>query len=304
MPNPGAAEPPVDPFYAIADGIFIYSDQNFPNDFSNNIEVESAKLSDNRVVYDSSNDYFAEFYPTSSGLRIYDDLCENVVVRKSVISNNIPGFDETPNPLPTNYISAGIDLFNAVGSAKTGPSYVTIIENVIKSNGTYGIYNNLDRTDIRNNQISDHVVIDPEGAYGSGVIMDVVNCDDEECPQDSTSCTVLDNTFTYNYYSVLDVSNNPSTNAVAGNKTVSCPIFGEPDTYAVFYGPGQTDRVPVEVGTLPNYPAYPPNKQWTNVELGACGAEQAAQASANKVNSKNAMKKALEAKHKLFAKKK
>lgn len=307
MPNPGQAQPPVNDFYAVADGIFIYSDENFPNDFSNNIEVDRAKLSDNRVLYDDANLYFANFYPTSSGLRIYDDLCENVVIKNSVISNNIPGFDEKPNPLPTNYISAGIDLFNAIGSPKTGPSYVTIIDNVIKSNGTYGIYNNLDRTDIKNNQISDHVVQYPVGNYGSGVIMDIVNCADAVCPQDATSCTVLDNTFTYNYYSVLDVSNNPSTNAVAGNKTVSCAIAGEPNTYPVFYGPGQTDRVPVEVGVLPNYPNYPPDKQWTNVELNTCGANGAglvSQASVNKVNdSKSLMKKVLEAKHKLFAKK-
>lgn len=298
MPDPGRAVPPVDNFFAIADGIFIYSDTNFPNNFSNNIEVESAKLSYNRVVYDNTNLYFTNFYPTSSGLRIYDDLCENVVVRRSVMSNNVPGFNETPNPLPSNYVAGGVDLFNAIGFPKTGPSYVTLVENVIKSNGTYGVYNNLDRTDIRNNLISDH---------GAGVFMDVVICDEAVCPQDATRCTVLDNTFTYNFFSVFDVSNNPSTNAVAGNETVSCAIPGEPDTYLVFYGPGATDRVPVEVGTLPNYPNYPPSKQWTNIELDACGEDQAAKNGpdlAIKFGSKKYMQKALEAKHKLFGKKK
>jgi hypothetical protein len=79
-------------FNAFAHGIFINSDRNFCNKFTNNVAIEGAKLSRNRIIANTQN--VGYIFGESSGVRIRDDLCENIIIENSVITNNIPAFCE------------------------------------------------------------------------------------------------------------------------------------------------------------------------------------------------------------------
>jgi len=225
---------------AYADGVLIYSDRNYPCNFTNNVEVRGAKLSKNRVNYDCCSEFNLNVVATSSGLRVYDDICENIVIRDSVISNNLPGINENPYPLDSedaccgssfpNYISSGIDLFNDTkeSTLKTGPSYVSITDNEIQSNGTHGIYSNLDFNKFEKNRISYHTL--------AGVYLDA-----------SSYSSVIDNTFNLNNYAVYDNLLTDSSSLIAGNKAFS--FQGTGGAYVPANPP------PVESGTLVHFPS-------------------------------------------------
>ena len=242
-----------DSTFGFADGIFIFSDQQFANTFSNNIAVRDCKLSRNRVV--------KGVFGTSSGLRVFDDLCENVVVERCTVTDNRPDADEAPNP--AGFFTTGIDLFNEL--EVTGDSFVMVTGNVIQRNGISGVDNNLRRTNVTDNQIGFH--------DGAGVII----------REDSNCNTVLENTFTGNGFAVFDF-NEVSTTLVAGNKgyTNYCG-------YEVFYEGGVP--VPVTSSNLPNFPALPA-VAWANVEIGneACGS--CVEEAARQVVSKDILNKA------------
>lgn len=210
-----------------ADGIFIFSDPTFPLTFSNNISVRDCKLSRNRVVNGVNG--------TSSGLRVFDDLCENVVIQGCVVTDNRPDVDELPNP-PT-FFTTGIDLFNA--REITGNSYTMVTDNVIQRNGGAGVDNNLQLTNITDNQISFQEV----GVF----IREGSNCN-----------TVTDNKFTQNFFSVVD-QNAVSTTLVAGNKGYDNAVG-----YSVNYQGGQP--VPVAVSSLPDFPLTP-SVAYSNIEI-------------------------------------
>lgn len=217
-----------------ADGIFIFSDQAFGKTFSNNIELRGCKLSRNRVVNGISG--------TSSGVRIYDDLCENIVVRNCVISDNKPDGDENANPPPPSFYNTGVDLFNEF--PPTGPTYANILDNVIQSNGYNGVDTNLTLSNIQGNNISFHtngVTIQPNSN-----------------PNNPPCGSVLDNTFISNGYAVYDF-NEPSTTLVAGNKG-----YNNPCGYYVVYDGGVPTEVALSV--LPNFPAQP-TLAWSNIEI-------------------------------------
>lgn len=203
---------------ALCDGVLIYSDRNFPCNFANNLNITYCKFSKNRVIFDCAQQYYNRLSVTSAGIRVYDDLCENIIIKDCVISENLPGINENPYPLSdcANYITAGIDLFNT-GEIKTGPSYVTIVNNQIQTNGTFGIYTNLDFTKIEHNNIAYH--------DNSGVELD-----------NSYFSNVLSNTFLYNdFASVNDTFSalcQPSPNFVGDNKTVK---LSDRDAYQVYY---------------------------------------------------------------------
>lgn len=255
LPDFISDETPV--FSAAADGISIYSDRNFPCDFSNNIEIRQAKLSKNRVLYDPELGFYTNLTAGSSGVRVFDDLAENIVIRDSVITNNLPGINENPFPIgdPEKYASAGIDLFNVTeGMLKTGPSFVSITNNEIQSNGTYGVYSNLDFTKIQDNRISYHDF--------AGVLLDLgpplVEGGED---QGSAYSSVLNNTFVLNGLAVFDANTllaEPVSSLVAGNKAFSYPGTG--DAYVPSNPP------PVSNGTLT---AFPPTSayEWNNVNI-------------------------------------
>lgn len=236
---------------AYADGILIYSDRNYPCNFTNNVEIRGAKLSKNRINYDCCSEFNVNVVATSSGVRVYDDLCENIVIRNSVISNNLPGINENPYPIDSedgccnlripNYISSGIDLFNDTVESvvKTGPSYVSIVDNEIQSNGAYGIYSNLDFNKFEKNRVSYHTV--------SGVYLD-----------GSEYSSVIDNTFILNDKAVYDNLLVNSSSLIAGNKAFSYP--GTAGAYVPANPP------PVDSGNLTNFPPVP-SFAWSNVDI-------------------------------------
>jgi hypothetical protein len=248
---------------ALADGIIIYSDPQFPCNFANNIEITGAKLSKNRVLYDPTILFNAGISATSAGIRVYDDLNENIIIQNSVISNNLPGIDEQPYPLsqdgpagPIDYISAGIDLFNAPnsGTVKTGPSFVSITNNEIQSNGTYGVFSNLDLTKIQNNRISYH---DKAGVWLAVGLPVVEGGPDTPAALSS----ILDNTFVLNGIAVVDAAvftDSPSSSLIAGNKAFS---YQGTD---IGYLPNNPP--PVATGTLE---VFPPRSEfeWTNINI-------------------------------------
>jgi parallel beta-helix repeat protein len=181
------AYPSDNPFLAFGFGAFIYSDRAYCDKFTNNVLIKNSKFSRNRIIN-------ANNFSTSAGIRVYDDLNENIVIENCVITDNKPAFNE---PTSENVITEGISLFNQFADVKTGPSFVAVLNNVIQSNGTYGVSNNLDKTDIRNNEIKNQTF---------GVEL-----------SNSFYSTILDNTFLSNYIGIIDY-NVPSTNLVAGNK--------------------------------------------------------------------------------------
>ena len=228
---------------SVANGVFIYSDRNFPCQFANNIEIRGCKFSKNRVTFDCTDLYNSQYLSANSaGIRVYDDLCENILIDSCFISNNLPGIDEMPYPITScgNYSSSGVELFNTAGLEKTGPSYVTITNNKIQSNGSFGILNNLDFTLIQNNVI----------AYGLvGVLL-----------TESFNDTILDNTFLLNSAAVLDGSS-PSTSVVNRNQATT---YGPPgSSYQVYYCSNNTCPVSVDSGT----PQFPPSNSSINTEI-------------------------------------
>lgn len=252
-------EPPLEEgpvFSVLADGILIYSDERFACDFANNIEIKSGKMSKNRVLFDCEREYYQNLTASSSGLRIYDDLCENILVEGCFISNNIPGIGENPFPFEDcgKYISAGVDAFNT-GLTKTGPSYLTLVNNKIQSNGTHGVYSNLDFTKIERNNIDYQSV---------GVQL-----------ENSFYSSVIDNVFLYNNIAVSDVATEngepvcrASTNIVAGNKAVKS---SSESSFQVLYCSAPVPSCflycppPVATGTLSDFPFQ--QKLWSNVEI-------------------------------------
>lgn len=179
---------PVDnTFVGVAIGAFIFSDPKFCNKFANNISIKNSKFSRNRVVNGNIG--------TSAGIRVFDDLCENIVIQNNTITDNKPAFCE-PIHNDTTFQTIGIDLFNQV-TRKTGPSYVSVLDNVIQSNGTFGIVNNLDITNIQNNKLLNH-----------SVGINLQNC---------YNCSIIGNTLLTNNTAITDF-NTPSTNLIADNR--------------------------------------------------------------------------------------
>lgn len=202
------------------DGLFIFSDRQFPETFTNNVMVKNSKFSRNRVVNAGPNG-------TSSGIRVFDDLCENILISDCFISNNLPDFDE---PAPeVGFLTTGIDLFNE--GEKTGPSYVSVLNNAISSNGQVGIDNNLDITTIQGNKFTNHNI---------NVLLSTCDCG-----------MVIENSFLFSQYAVID-QQDPSTNLVANNKSYSTACG-----YEVYYGVGQTFPTEVVSASLPDFPALP-----------------------------------------------
>ena len=213
--------------FAFADGIFIFSDQDYSTKFANNIEITNCKISRNRVKYGTVG--------KSSGIRIFDDLCENIVIKKCVITENwitIGDLNIVGDNLDYAIEGAGVDLFNELN--KTGPSYVSVIDNVIKSNRHYGVYTNLDYTVIRNNEIQNH-----------DIGIDLNSCSNYVTENKILHCSI---------FGVTD-TNVPSTSYVANNE-----VFGQTSIdYSVTYAGGYT--VPVTRGDISMTPAYfPPAK--------------------------------------------
>ncbi len=219
-------------------GILLVSDQNDRDTFTNNVEIRSCKLSRNRVTTVGEAGVTGPSQGSSSGIRVLDDLCENIVIRDCLISDNRPDFDE---PQPTgDFLTTGLDIFNE--KAKTGPSFVTICDNIIQSNGQVGVDSNLDITTIQGNKIINHQ---------TGVILTGGNCG-----------TVIENTILLSETAVEDASNpNPSTNLVAGNKSYNTPCG-----YKVFYGPSDTLPTEVVSSNLPDFPALP-TVSLANIEI-------------------------------------
>lgn len=227
---------------SFADGIYIFSDFNDLDTFTNNVEIRSCKLSRNRVTSTGAAGSTGPSKGSSSGVRVFDDLCENILIRDCFISDNKPDFDEPQ--APESFITTGVDLFRD-NLVKTGPSYVTVCNNVIQSNGQVGIDNTLDVTTIQGNKIINHDL--------SSVFLSESDCG-----------TVTDNTFTSSSFAVID-DKTPSTSIVAGNKSYNTPCG-----YKVVY----EGNVPTEVvsSTLPTFPSVP-SVSLSNVELNSssCG---------------------------------
>lgn len=252
-----------------ADGIFIFSALEFQNTFSNNIEIRGCKLSRNRVV----NGVFG----TSSGVRVFDDLCENVVIRDSIVTDNRPDKDEPP--APSTFFTTGVELFNE--SVQTGSSFVSVLDNVIQNNGQVGVDNNLNVTNVQGNKITSHDV---------AVLI-------SESP-DPLCGSVLENTFLSNDFTVVDV-NVPSTTLVAGNKG-----YNNPCGYSVEYEAGEAPAV--ASSTLPSFPAFP-TVAWSNIDIsnttcGTCVAPVAVQSKKVDAKQRVAGKKELLAKRKALYK--
>lgn len=208
---------------AFADGIIIFSDPTYPTKFANNIAIKNCKISRNRVTF--------ALQGKSSGIRVLDDLCENIVIQNNVITEN---WKVISDPVNEGYEvqGAGIDLFNESGE-KTGPSYVSVLSNVIKSNAIYGIYTNLDYTDIQNNDIQNHDV---------GIDIDLYSCGN----------FVSHNKVLQSYLFGIHDENVPSTSFIENNT-----VFGSGTPYFVEYPGGFF--VPVVEGSISTNPAfYPP----------------------------------------------
>jgi len=227
--------------YIYAAGIFIYSSELYCDKFANNILVNNCKSSRNRVVKGKLG--------TSAGLRILDDLCENIVIENSVFTGNWFLFEDGDIPTDYDIIGSGIDLYNEK-PIYTGPSMVSVLNNVVQSNGIFGIDTNLDFTNIQGNKVSNHY---------SGINLGFT--DDKGNPV-STSCysTVLDNTVLGgpgfgsvigNGFGIFDVgdASHPTTNLVADNR-----VFNIVTPFNVFY----PTPVPAQYSFNPNsYPALP-----------------------------------------------
>ena len=228
-----------------ADGIFIFSDPADQDTFTNNVEIRGCKISRNRVTLPTGSTGAGVAQGTSSGIRVFDDLCENILIRDCFISDNRPDKDEPA--APDTFITTGIDLFNE--GEQTGESFVTISNNVISNNGAVGIDNNLVLTTIEKNTIKSHSFT----SILSGAAGELNNCG-----------TFIDNTLLRSDFAVVDLEV-PSTTLVAGNKSYNTPCG-----YQVSYAGG----VPVEVtaSLLPAFPAVP-TVAWSNVQIDnpACG---------------------------------
>ncbi len=212
---------------AFADGILIFSQgEEYPDTTSNSIDIRGAKLSRNRLING--------FAGCSSGVRILDGLCENIVIRDSVLVNNFPDADEPP-PGP-DYFSAGVDI---TGINRSRPSVVSVINSVVETNGIAGVSTTLNETNVQNNKINNNVY---------GVLIDAVS----ECN------SVLNNTLRNNDVAVYDPSEF-STSLVGDNKAFN-NIFG----YLVEYSPGVSP--PVVFGTLTDYPPLP-EVSCANIEI-------------------------------------
>lgn len=244
-------------FSSLADGIMIYSDRQFPCNFTNNIEIRGAKLSKNRVLYDPASPSAVNLTAGSSGIRLYDDLNENIIIRDCVITNNLPGINEEPFPINSlSYISAGIDLFNVTeaGVLKTGPSFISITNNEIQSNGRYGIFTNLDFNKIQDNRISYHDI--------AGVWLEIgAPIEEGGEPQASAFSSVIDNTFILNNLAVVDAAvfvDQTSSSLIAGNKAFS--YLGTASAYIPNNPP------PVSTGTIDS---FPPRSafEWANIDI-------------------------------------
>lgn len=233
-----------DIIYTFAHGIFLFSSPLFCNKFTNNVQVNNCKLSRNRIILPAPEEgkkYPEGYEGNSSGLRVLDDLCENIVIKNCSVSDNKPAFCETV-PNPDEVFSAGIDLFNELASGlegvKTGPSYVLIHDNDIQSNGTWGVYTNLDNTNIKGNTILNHT----NGVFMTG----------------NWWSSVTDNTLLSNYWAIVDhLQDPPTSNLVAGNKGFNNVVF--------LTG----NAAPVNEGTTEAY-HFPPNIlafDWGNTSI-------------------------------------
>lgn len=229
------------PLNCFAFGMFIFSDRNFCSKFTNNLEIHRSKFSRNRVISPDTENTFG----TSAGIRIFDDLTENVIIQNCVVNNNLPAFCE-PVLNSDQFQTIGIDLFNETTADKTGPSYISVLNNVIQSNGDFGITNNMDLTTIKGNDIKNHVV--------------AVSF------QNSFYSSIINNTLVSNSTAIVDFDL-PTTNLVAGNQafdnqTFYCQYPYPVDPIAVC-DPGD---VPVDAGTLNSFPPLP-SVSWSNTSI-------------------------------------
>jgi hypothetical protein len=248
--------------FCFADGIYIFSDSTIIPEgrltFTNNVEIRTCKLSRNRVTSTpvGSTGSFGPKYGSSSGVRVADNLCENILIKDCFISDNQPDADESK--ASPDFITTGIDLYrdNVQSPDPYKPSYVTICDNVIQSNGQVGIDNTLSASTIQGNKIIKHEL--------SSVLLGsqefITDC-----------CIVTDNTFSLSQTAVFDYKN-PSTNIVANNKSYNTPCG-----YSVFY----SGDIPAELVTadLPNFPTV--SGPLSNIQLnsgdskcGSCPVEQ------------------------------
>lgn len=198
-----------------ADGVLIFGSEDFPTTTSNNIEIRGHKSSRNRVINGKTG--------CSSGIRVLDGLCEEIVIRDSIISNNIPDLDEQGSG--DDVFTAGVDI---TGELRETPSFISVLNNVISGNGFAGVSNILDNTNVLDNKIQNHedgvLLTNFDGGLYAGC------------------CSVIKNTFLTNGTAVIDESPD-STSLIADNKG-----FNNFDGYVASYG------VPQETGTLAAYP--------------------------------------------------
>ena len=152
------------------------------------------------------------------------------MIRDNVITENWKSIED-PNNADYSILGSGVDLFNET-EEKTGPSYVSVLDNVIKSNNNFGVSTNLDYTNIQSNNIQNHDV---------GINIGLLSCGN----------SVLNNTILQSGLAGITDENIPSTSYVANNV-----VFGTSQGYNVIYPGGVS--LNVSSGSIVNPVVFPP----------------------------------------------
>lgn len=225
-------------YYVFTDGVLLYANIDYPNNPTNNVEIRNLKASRNR-----NN----AVQGTCSGVHVLDGLCENITIIDSTITeNSYELFQE-------QFFAAGVDL---TGMTRNHPTLTSVINCVISNHSSAGIFTSLAQSNLQNNILSFNtwgILLAPYQEEGT---------DDIGYPNDSS---VLNNTLLSNGVAIEDQASQLlpptySTSLVSGNLA-----FNNQVGYLVTYEGGVP--VPVDVGTLPAFPPYPPSVLGTNLEF-------------------------------------